>query len=240
MNVKFFIILFLFSDFLQPLIEDENDPWADFDNQIKTEYHEYSTYGKTNENKLSFGSNPLHQYSSYNTWLNDEKEKMKNNPDTSSMSKSTKLIGHIIQKMNWINTQISNAAVFKFPKPIAERRFTQKKKKRSCKIDGKLHTCFVCLYNFPNGQSLGGHMSKKHPDSSLKYKMKKTLRDKNQHKRDVRTYAKKEFLKKYYNIDYDSFIQSTGGAKNIITMQKEKHREWQRVLKNCKKNYKIL
>lgn len=56
--------------------------------------------------------------------------------------------------------------------------------------------CFMCGQKFPKSQSLGGHMSKKHPGESQAYKVKQAKRNLNEEDRLMRKSAKEYFALK--------------------------------------------
>lgn len=71
------------------------------------------------------------------------------------------------------------------------------------KIPEKSDSPFVCLeceQRFPSGQSLGGHMSKKHPGMSDRYFTKRQTRERRTKERVKLVIAKKRF---YEELDYD-------------------------------------
>ena len=54
----------------------------------------------------------------------------------------------------------------------------------------KYHICHVCYESFINAQSLGGHKSRKHPNTSDAYKKKMARRDERVQERQILELAK--------------------------------------------------
>jgi hypothetical protein len=80
--------------------------------------------------------------------------------------------------------------------------------------------CLICGCSFFNGQGLGGHMSRKHPNQSEKYQMKKLTREKRNNNREIIYKAKRILLKKFKQ-DYDHLINYPNGRKLIKKLVKE-------------------
>ena len=76
------------------------------------------------------------------------------------------------------------------------------------------YECDICQKKFPSAQSKGGHMSKMHPNESLKYKSKILVRDSRVALRDIVLQAKKELLAKH-NFNYEQLIRNM--EKHIIS-----------------------
>ena len=96
------------------------------------------------------------------------------------------------------------------------------------------YICKICNAIFSNGQGLGGHMSRKHPNQSVKYKFKKETREKRNLKREIVYEAKRRILKKYKE-DYDNLIETHEGRKIIKMICKDNKNEYYRIKKQIKK-----
>ena len=80
----------------------------------------------------------------------------------------------------------------------------------------KLPTCEICKLKFKNGVALGGHASKAHPGSSLKYNYKLKVRAARDGEREFLKKAKEWFIE-HYNLDPKA-TQSRGRITKIKVM----------------------
>jgi hypothetical protein len=102
---------------------------------------------------------------------------------------------------------------------------------------GRAYVCDICNEVFSNGQGLGGHMSRKHPNQSVKYKFKKETREKRNVKREIIYEAKRKILKKYHE-NYDELMNSIEGRKVIKRICKDNKDEYYRIKKEIKMQMK--
>ena len=107
------------------------------------------------------------------------------------------------------------------------------KRKKIKRKHFKTYLCEFCNKAYSNGQGLGGHMSRIHPNQSYKYKDKIRIRREREKKREKLLIIKQELFKKYgYN--YDKLI----GDKNKGFIQKfllAHNEEYKNLRKNQKK-----
>jgi len=104
-------------------------------------------------------------------------------------------------KINCINTSENLNKNFK--KKIIKKNLSEKKQINSINNVNKLiYKCDHCDAFYYTGQALGGHMSRTHPNLSVKYKMKKMVRDRRENQRNVLIEARRELLNKY-NLYYE-------------------------------------
>lgn len=101
----------------------------------------------------------------------------------------------------------------------------------------RAYVCDICNEVFSNGQGLGGHMSRKHPNQSVKYKFKKETREKRNLKREIIYEAKRKILKKYHE-SYDDLMNSIEGRKIIKRICKDNKDEYYRIKKEIKSHMK--
>ena len=100
----------------------------------------------------------------------------------------------------------------------------------------KTYLCEFCNKAYSNGQGLGGHMSRIHPNQSYKYKDKIRIRREREEKRENLLNIKRDLFKKY-GFDYDKLSIE----KNKIFIQKfltEHNEEYKNERKNRPKNEK--
>ena len=93
--------------------------------------------------------------------------------------------------------------------------------------------CDICGDSFSNGQGLGGHMSRKHPNKSEKYKMKKETRERRNKSREIIYKAKRILLRKF-NENYDNLINFAKGRKQIKKLVKENREEYLTIKRKIK------
>ena len=92
-----------------------------------------------------------------------------------------------------------------------------------------LFKCSFCNKVFPNGQGLGGHISRLHPNQSEKYKIKQEIRNKRTDRRNE-IYKIKVTLFKKYSLDYDELVKNKCG-KNVITEFLKEHKGEYNIMK---------
>ena len=110
------------------------------------------------------------------------------------------------------------------------------KKKKPKKKHFKTYLCEFCNKAYSNGQGLGGHMSRIHPNKSYKYKDKIRIRREREQKRENLLIIKRDLFKKYgYN--FDKLLKD----KNRPFIQKflsEHNEEYKNLRKSQKKDNK--
>jgi len=89
------------------------------------------------------------------------------------------------------------------------------KKRKPKKKHFKTYLCEFCNKAYSNGQGLGGHMSRIHPNQSYKYKDKIRIRREREEKRENLLNIKRDLFKKY-GFDYDKLV----AEKNKVFIQK--------------------
>jgi len=77
--------------------------------------------------------------------------------------------------------------------------------------------CSECQERFPSGQSLGGHMSKRHPGKSDRYFSKKQTRERRTKERVKLVIAKKRFYEEL-DYDYEEMIKTQEGKEEMKRM----------------------
>ena len=110
------------------------------------------------------------------------------------------------------------------------------KKRKPKKKHFKTYLCEFCNKAYSNGQGLGGHMSRIHPNQSYKYKDKIRIRREREEKRENLLNIKRDLFKKY-GFDYDKLTNE----KNKTFIQKflsEHNEEYKNVRKYNQKNEK--
>jgi hypothetical protein len=191
--------------------------------------------GKSNERKLNFGDSPFIIYQNLAAFLNNEIKKL-NSSETkpgdpglaTAFAKKTKNVNEIIQAMNKIDQSISGLPVFKCPE-----KTKIKTKKLNKSENGKVFACELCDATFENGQGLGGHMSRTHPNSSVKFNKKKETREFREKKRNILYDAKAMLLSKY-NLNYNDLSKTAEGKQIIRKTVKENKSEYMNLRKYLK------
>ena len=110
------------------------------------------------------------------------------------------------------------------------------KKRKLKKKHFKTYLCEFCNKAYSNGQGLGGHMSRIHPNQSYKYKDKIRIRREREEKRENLLNIKRDLFKKY-GFDYDKLVTE----KNKVFIQKflsEHNEEYKSIRKISQKNEK--
>ena len=90
---------------------------------------------------------------------------------------------------------------------------------------GKTFECEVCGKKFVNHQTLGGHMSKVHPNCSEKYKKLSNIRKQREGKRKKLDLVKAKLFEKY-NLDYES-MKKKDEKEKIKSFIKEHQKEYE-------------
>ena len=190
---------------------------------MKKEYTYYLTYGKSNEQNLTFGDNPLTIYQNLAEWFN--REIMKNDQNTKNFNsrETLELCEKIIFEMNDISKCISTLPIFMYPssnKPRIANKSNKYKKRKKFEDSGPVYSCEVCMQKFNSGQGLGGHMSRKHPKASEKFNKKKEIRKRREEHRNILYEAKKKLLANF-NFDYEELRKTPEGKKKIKEIVKK-------------------
>jgi hypothetical protein len=128
---------------------------------------------------------------------------------------------YYIDEINRLSEKLNKTPIF--------RKSTKSRNKKSFKCD----FC-DCLYS--NGQALGGHMSRSHPNQSKKYNMKKTIRDERVLYRDLIYQARKELFANH-QLNYDDLIGSKNNKPIIRQIRNENLKEYKDILDRLKKKY---
>ena len=105
------------------------------------------------------------------------------------------------------------------------------------KLESKNFKCEICNQKFYNYQSLGGHMSKIHPDQSEKYKEKMIVRKNREDQRKLLEKVKKKLLEKY-NMDYN-LIKNKDEKVKIKRFIKEHYKEYNMIKKKMYRDAKL-
>ena len=89
----------------------------------------------------------------------------------------------------------------------------------------KVYICEICNKALSNGQGLGGHMSRNHPNQSEKYKEKLSIRNKRLKSRKRLITIKKMLFSKY-NLNYDNFVKNKEKVKirKFLLSHKDEYR----------------
>jgi len=110
-------------------------------------------------------------------------------------------------------------------------------KKRKQKMKHfKTYLCEFCNKAYSNGQGLGGHMSRIHPNQSYKYKDKIRIRREREKKREKLLNIKQDLFKKY-GYDYDQLVNEKNKTfiQNFLSQHNEEYRN---IRKNQQKDFK--
>lgn len=226
------------------LLEDfniEQDDSFHFKNlKLINKYCEYNNV-KLFNNEMIFGENPLNKFNEWLTWLNQEQEK-----DFTEQSKQ--LCDDILKTLNSISGFMSSLPILLCPIQQKSSSFDflrkQSKKKKDCRIDyknnnqeeQKLFCCELCFETFKSGQGLGGHMSRKHKDQSIKFKRKKEIRMKREPIRNILLKAKEQLCKANC-IDFEETMKTKQGKKNIKHLILQHYEEYKKIRNDLKRSY---
>ena len=198
---------------------------------------------KYNNIKIDFGENPVEIFIKLLNNLNNELKKEKN-------EETKKICDDISKEMNLITSIMSTFPILLYPKSGKYENlnlFNKITKKKKCfnnnnnsdnKIDDKKFICDICNEVFTSGQGLGGHMSRKHKDQSMKFKHKKEIRNKREPLRNILVQAKKVLCKNHL-IDYDEQMRSKDGKTLIKSLVIEYNEEFKKIRNELKKNMLI-
>ena len=163
----------------------------------------------------------------HNNSEEDEKSKMNNN-----------LIGKEIEnnknEINKCNKMIDNKTT-EDNNNGTDNNLNDKNKKIKRK-HFKTYLCEFCNKAYSNGQGLGGHMSRIHPNQSYKYKDKIRIRREREKKREKLLIIKQDLFKKYgYN--YDKLVKEKNKSfiQQFLLVHNE---EYKKIKKNQKKENK--
>lgn len=94
-------------------------------------------------------------------------------------------------------------------------------------------SCQICLRKFFSSCALGGHMSRRHANSSIKYKIKCEIRNKRENFRKRIENGRKLFCEKF-NINYDHLNKTSEGRRKIRKLIKEKNTLYRETIKEIK------
>ena len=96
----------------------------------------------------------------------------------------------------------------------------------------KVYICEICNKSFSNGQGLGGHMSRNHPNQSEKYKEKLLIRKKRINDRK-RLFNIKKILFDKYNLNYEFLVNNHEKVKirKFLISHKDEYRKLKSKLK---------
>ena len=236
-NIKF---NYLLNDF-----NDEIDNSFNLNNcKLITKYNQskLNKNNKYNNIKIDFGENPVEIFIKLLNNLNNELKKEKN-------EETKKICDDISKEMNLITSIMSTFPILLYPKSGKYEnlnlfnKITKKKKSfnnnnSDNKIDDKKFICDICNEVFTSGQGLGGHMSRKHKDQSMKFKHKKEIRNKREPLRNILVQAKKVLCKNHL-IDYDEQMRSKDGKNLIKSLVIEYNEEFKKIRNELKKNILI-
>ena len=116
------------------------------------------------------------------------------------------------------------------------------KKRKPKKKHFKTYLCEFCNKAYSNGQGLGGHMSRIHPNQSYKYKDKIRIRREREEKRENLLNIKRDLFKKY-GFDYDKLIKEKNKTliQNFLSEHNEEYKNIRKINhKNDKNNENII
>jgi hypothetical protein len=109
------------------------------------------------------------------------------------------------------------------------------KRKKDVKLMTFKYKCEICGYKAPSGQALGGHISRRHTNTSENFLVRKKKRIERTPKRELNEHIKKTFweMKKIYN--YDQLIATKEGKEKLKNDLRDKYG---RDFRNFKKAFK--
>jgi len=223
-----------------------------FENKSKENLIKYFILGKANTRNLIFGDNPtncislLHEqgkeiFKEAVSFEENNNFPIKLNEIFSELKYKSKRLMNLsaietangeginIEKVKVSKTSInkkreialqenSNSKIFKENEDLKVSNFSKFD-------DNNNFTCDICGCSFSNGQGLGGHMSRKHPNQSEKYQKKKQTRERRNSNREI-IYKAKRILLKRFRQDYDHLINFSNGRKLIKKLVKENREEY--------------
>lgn len=107
-----------------------------------------------------------------------------------------------------------------------EHRVTFNRIRSTNKRNMKVFICEYCRNIFKNGQSLGGHISQKHPRQSLKYKTKLEIRKQRTEQRNMIILCRKRILYQYgYNYELLMQKKNMHLIRSVINSHKEEYKK---------------
>jgi hypothetical protein len=111
------------------------------------------------------------------------------------------------------------------------------KKRKQKKKHFKTYLCEFCNKAYSNGQGLGGHMSRIHPNQSYKYKDKIRIRREREKKREKLLNIKQGLFKKY-GYDYDKLINDKNKTfiQQFLSEHNEEYRNIRKIQQKQDKN----
>ena len=90
----------------------------------------------------------------------------------------------------------------------------------------KVFVCEFCRNIFKNGQSLGGHISQKHPKQSMKYKTKLEIRKQRTEQRNMIILCRKRILYQYgYNYEVLMQKKNMHLIRSVINSHREEYKK---------------
>ena len=133
----------------------------------------------------------------------------------------------------FINTNYNNILISPFKLKNKTFKTTTKKIKHF-----KTYLCEFCNKAYSNGQGLGGHMSRIHPNQSYKYKDKIRIRNERVGKRKRLIEIKRKLFNKY-GLDFDSLLNKKEKIEiqQFLLIHKDEYRN---LKKQVKKNEDVL
>ena len=163
----------------------------------------------------------------------DEKNKNKNNLNNNSKKEEKK---DYFDNTKNDNILYENKDLLDNNNNIDDNNNSNIKKKKPKIKHFKTYLCEFCNKAYSNGQGLGGHMSRIHPNQSYKYKDKIRIRREREKKREKLLIIKQDLFKKY-GYDYDKLVND----KNKTFIQQfllEHNEEYKNIRKNQQKENK--
>lgn len=155
--------------------------------------------------------------------LNIPNENFLNSTDISEFNTSNSLLNNF-----HLNSQEPNRSSSYKKSSVKQSSENSKKNSFSCEI---------CKEKFDNGQGLGGHMSRKHPNQSEKFRKKKATREIRKEKRDFNETDKKNFFKQHFGgFNYDEMMSSKKGRSDVRNFLKNKKMEFAKYKRKNNKN----
>ena len=198
--------------------------------------------GRSNENKLSFSSNPLSIYQDLAEWFCREMKKQEAlRPGTDNIDRSSFLCSKIRSELNEVSKIISTLPIMTKPEDKPKPKYTHKRKRKNPKHEiNKQFKCLVCAREgkeqyFETGQGLGGHMSRVHKGESEKFNRKKEIRSRREELRNILTEAKKKMLSEQ-KLDYDFMMTSKEGKMQIKQFIKDNRERYRKIVRELRKS----
>jgi hypothetical protein len=130
---------------------------------------------------------------------------------------------YYIDEINKLNEKL-------VPCQIIFKKVSKSKSKKSFKCD-------FCDCSYSNGQALGGHMSRSHPNLSKKYNMKKQIRQEREIFRDLIYKARKELFENH-GLDYEKLKDNKEEKSFVRSFRSQHAKEYKDILDRLKKDSK--